>query len=87
MTYRFRRDSSVTTNNMKVELWLNDRDSTRGNFSGIHNQRIAYGMNANLTYRFRNNELYSVKIYNRTLSDEEIRKNFSIDQARYSIPS
>lgn len=66
-------NSEKLTNNLAGESWALPSSYP-----------IAFGFYGNNSYRMKG-KIYSIRIYNRALTEEEIKHNYIVDKARYGI--
>ena len=66
-------NSEKLTNNLAVESW-----------AGPSSYPIAFGFYGNNGYRMKG-KIYSIRIYNRALTEDEIKNNYIVDKARFGI--
>ncbi len=83
LAFRFYKNASL--NKMHVELYVNGVDDSADNFP--ENQvKTPAGMNANIVImNMTGTRLYSIKIYNRILTDAEIKQNYNVDKDRFNF--
>ena len=66
-------NSEKLTNNLAVESW-----GTPSTYP------IAFGFYGNGAYRMKG-KIYSIRIYNRALTEDEVKNNYIVDKARFGI--
>ncbi|MDD2628186.1 MAG: hypothetical protein PHR25_05470 [Clostridia bacterium] len=71
---------SVST---KVEMYANGADKNNGSYYG--SLIIPYGMESSITYYFNDAIIYSVRIYDKVLTQKEITRNYQMDKGRFGI--
>lgn len=66
-------NSEKLNNNLPIESW-----------AGPSSYPIAFGFYGNNGYRMKG-KIYSIRIYNRALTEDEIKNNYIVDKARFGI--
>ena len=66
-------NSERLTNNLASESW-----------SSTSSYPIAFGFYGNNAYRMKG-KIYSIRIYNRALTQDEINHNYMVDKVRFGI--
>lgn len=83
--YAFRFNKNSSTNTMKVQLHKNGITEAANNFPE-NVAKLAFGMSPNIVINNMTNiKLYSVKIYNRVLTDQEVMENYEVDHDRFDF--
>ena len=66
-------NSEKLNNNLPIESW-----------AGPSSYPIAFGFYGNNGYRMKG-KIYSIRIYNRALTEDEVKNNYIVDKARFGI--
>ena len=83
MAFRFYKNAAA--NQMKVEFLIDGVDESANNFAA-NQAKIPAGMSSSLVIsRMNNMKLYSIRIYNKVLSDDEIKRNYEVDRDRFNF--